>query len=154
VTYSKNIADAIALDRQRAKCAHEYIAYQLPHQLKPPSDQWGVAVAPPVPESQKPKVDDVVAELDKLAHDNYTDRSWLDAQPNDAYMNLKLAGCADDESAIITFREARADPSYPTWLNAFSWRFLVCLAITLAITLAVYGLVRAIGWVIGGFAAS
>jgi len=28
------------------------------------------------------------------------------------------------------------------------------LAMTLAVSLAVYGLVRAIGWVIGGFAAS
>jgi hypothetical protein len=69
-------------------------------------------------------------------------------------MNLKLAGCADDDSAVITFREARVDPSNPTWLNEFSWRFLVGLATTLAIAAAVYGIVRAIGWVIGGFAAS
>jgi hypothetical protein len=29
-----------------------------------------------------------------------------------------------------------------------------CLGITLAVSLALYGIVRAIGWVIGGFAAS
>jgi hypothetical protein len=32
--------------------------------------------------------------------------------------------------------------------------FTIGLGITFAITLAVYGVVRAIGWVIGGFAAS
>ena len=41
-----------------------------------------------------------------------------------------------------------------SWLSAFAasveW---LGLAITLAVTLAVYGLVRTIGWVIGGFAA-
>ena len=39
-------------------------------------------------------------------------------------------------------------------LIIFCLRFGIGLAITLAVSLAVYMLVRAIGWVIGGFASS
>ena len=42
----------------------------------------------------------------------------------------------------------------PQWWANFSKALGVSLAITLAASLAVYGVVRAIGWVIGGFAAS
>ena len=42
----------------------------------------------------------------------------------------------------------------PEWWANFSKALGVSLAITLAASLAVYGVVRAIGWVIGGFAAS
>jgi len=38
------------------------------------------------------------------------------------------------------------------WRNKFAKPLAQRLAITLIISLAVYGLVRAIGWVIGGFA--
>jgi len=38
------------------------------------------------------------------------------------------------------------------WRNKFAKPLAQGLAITLIISLAVYGLVRAIGWVIGGFA--
>jgi ABC-type dipeptide/oligopeptide/nickel transport system permease subunit len=40
------------------------------------------------------------------------------------------------------------------WRNKFAKPLVQGLAITLSISLAVYALVRAIGWVIGGFAAS
>ena len=40
------------------------------------------------------------------------------------------------------------------WRNKFAKPFALGLAITLTVSLAIYGLVRAIGWVIGGFAAS
>jgi hypothetical protein len=40
------------------------------------------------------------------------------------------------------------------WRNKFAKPLAEGLAITLTISLAVYALVRAIGWVIGGFAAS
>jgi len=40
------------------------------------------------------------------------------------------------------------------WRINFAKVLAVGLAITLAATLAVYGIVRAMGWVIGGFAAS
>jgi len=42
----------------------------------------------------------------------------------------------------------------PQWWANFSKALGVSLAITLAASLAAYGVVRAIGWVIGGFAAS
>jgi hypothetical protein len=42
----------------------------------------------------------------------------------------------------------------PQWRANFSEALGVSLASTLAVSLAVYGVVRAIGWVVGGFAAS
>ena len=42
----------------------------------------------------------------------------------------------------------------PSWRTKFAERLAKGLTISLAASLAVYGLVRAIGWVIGGFAAS
>jgi hypothetical protein len=42
----------------------------------------------------------------------------------------------------------------PQWWANFSKAFGVSLAITLAVSLAVYGVVRAIDWVVGRFAAS
>jgi hypothetical protein len=41
----------------------------------------------------------------------------------------------------------------PQWWANFSKALRVSLGITLAVSLAVYGIIRAIGWVIGGFAA-
>jgi hypothetical protein len=52
------------------------------------------------------------------------------------------------------FGEARAPPSSFNWVGPFLTWLGISLAITLAASLAAYGLVRAIGWVIGGFAAS
>ena len=40
------------------------------------------------------------------------------------------------------------------WRNKFAKPLAQGLAITLTVSLAIYGLVRAIGWVVGGFAAS
>jgi hypothetical protein len=40
------------------------------------------------------------------------------------------------------------------WRHKFAIPLALGLAITVTISLAIYGLVRAIGWVIGGFAAS
>ena len=41
----------------------------------------------------------------------------------------------------------------PSWRIKFAERLAKGLTISLAVSLAVYGIVRAIGWVIGGFAA-
>ena len=40
------------------------------------------------------------------------------------------------------------------WLSALADAMAPLIGLTLAITLALYSIVRAIGWVIGGFAAS
>jgi hypothetical protein len=39
------------------------------------------------------------------------------------------------------------------WSDQFLAKLVTGLAITLAVSLALYGVIRAIGWVIGGFAA-
>jgi hypothetical protein len=70
-------------------------------------------------------------------------------------LNLKEIGCSDLEGDTISVGEVRDYNSGLSWTDYFlSKLFGMPLAITLAISLAVYGLVRAIGWVIGGFARS
>ena len=51
----------------------------------------------------------------------------------------------------VSFDEARNPPS---WLGMFLRSLGPGLGLTLAAALILYGLVRAIGWVIGGFAVS
>jgi hypothetical protein len=63
-------------------------------------------------------------------------------------VKLKQIGCSDWEYETVSYGEAR-NPSDFNWLNELA----IPLALSLAITLAVYGVVRAIGWVTGGFAA-
>ena len=62
-------------------------------------------------------------------------------------IRLKKIGCSNDEEAVITYGEARDASGW------FEYATRV-VGITLAISGAVYGLVRAIGWVVGGFMAS
>ena len=57
----------------------------------------------------------------------------------------------DEQDELVDQLEASLRPQW--WAN-FSKALGISLAITLAASLAVYGVVRAIGWVIGGFAAS
>ena len=51
-----------------------------------------------------------------------------------------------------TVRHGTCPPAFP-WSSVLS-SALICLAITLGLSLALYGIVRSIGWVIGGFATS
>jgi hypothetical protein len=64
------------------------------------------------------------------------------------YYDLKNLGCSDTTYVVSPGMVLEASPQN-IWVTISE-----CLAITLAITFAVYGLIRAIGWVIGGFAAS
>jgi len=66
---------------------------------------------------------------------------------------LQQIGCSNREWDTVSYGEAVNPPAF-TWLDALTDEAGACLGITLAISLAVYGLVRAIGWVIGGFAAT
>jgi hypothetical protein len=68
-------------------------------------------------------------------------------------ISLKQVGCSVSEYDTITYGEARNPPDFD-WLNALGLPLALAVAATLAVSLAVYGLVRAIGWVIGGFAAA
>jgi hypothetical protein len=65
-------------------------------------------------------------------------------------LELKRIGCSDYEESI-NVAEARATVQAFNWFSEFAKHLGSGLAITLVVALAVYGLLRAIGWVIGGF---
>ena len=71
------------------------------------------------------------------------------------YRNLKLLGCTDEDSWRLKsdIANATAPPSQPTFSY---WQTLNLLGFMIVsiIAILIYGLVRAIGWVIGGFAGS
>jgi hypothetical protein len=67
-------------------------------------------------------------------------------------ISLKEIGCSDG-SETLTVDEARDNPPAFNWLATFGSRMVPLLSLTFAASLAVYALVRAIGWVIGGFTA-
>jgi hypothetical protein len=67
-------------------------------------------------------------------------------------VKLKQIGCSNSDDTI-TVGEARNPPPNLNWFAAFGSGLLRSpLPQTLIITLGVYVVVRAIGWVIGGFA--
>ena len=65
---------------------------------------------------------------------------------------LKQVGCSDKEDETVSYAEARNPPEFNWWVSLLPPLGLG-LGVTLAVSLALYGIVRAIGWVIGGFAA-
>jgi hypothetical protein len=73
---------------------------------------------------------------------------WND--PATYEIDLKSLGCSDWVEAV-SFDEARNPPS---WLGMFLRSLGPGFGLTLAAALILYGLVRAIGWIIGGFVAS
>ena len=68
-------------------------------------------------------------------------------------IRLKQIGCSEYGDETVTFKEAHDPPDFK-WLSVFARVLGLGLAISLAVSFAVYGVVCAIGWVIGGFAAS
>ena len=70
----------------------------------------------------------------------------------DREINLKPLGCSNSEYDTVKFGEALNPPEF-SWLSELAKPLSFGLGIGLAVSLAVYGVVRAIGWVIGGFAA-
>jgi predicted Co/Zn/Cd cation transporter (cation efflux family) len=67
---------------------------------------------------------------------------------------LQKLGCSD-WAQTASFREViNAKPDDFSYATELLPPLTIGLAITLAVSLAVYGFVRAIDWVIGGFAAS
>jgi hypothetical protein len=106
------------------------------------SSGHGLPKAPKSEPGQAPAKGGLLESIGKFLH-----------PPDDAKLGLKEIGCSGWEYDSISYGEARNPPKFE-WLNAFGRPAAVGLAITLAVTLGVYGLVRAIGWVIGGFASS
>jgi hypothetical protein len=72
--------------------------------------------------------------------------------PDDSVLSLKEIGCSGYDWETVTYGEARRP--YGALLSEIPKPLGIGLAITLAVSLVIYALVRAIGWVIGGFAAS
>jgi hypothetical protein len=70
--------------------------------------------------------------------------------PDDAELSLKQCSIWEDDP--VTLGEARNPPAFH-WLRLFAAQAWIGLAFTLLITFSLYGLVRAIGWVVSGFTA-
>jgi hypothetical protein len=66
-------------------------------------------------------------------------------------LNLKSVGCSDRDDDTVSYAEAANPPEF-NWWASYARHIAPILALTAAISLAVYGIVRAIGWVIGGYA--
>ena len=83
-----------------------------------------------------------------------SNQSWLMSAPDGATLDLIQIGCSDRPAATISLGEARTKPVPVLWADqlVLSSKLWVGLAITFAASIAVYGIVRTIGWVIGGFA--
>jgi hypothetical protein len=76
---------------------------------------------------------------------------WDQWVPSEKLSPLAL-GCGEKYDADISYDEALIAPDF-NWFSTFASSVIPLIGVTLAVTFAVYGLVRAIGWVIGGFAA-
>jgi hypothetical protein len=131
---AKDFADGALLIHEKEVCAHRYVA----------SKEAENATKRKCTGNEFPKCTDM-EELDSVI---------ARPDPDDRALWLMDIGCSDKATDIISFGEARAPPLPFSWADQFVTRVAIISAITLAVSLATYGLVRAIGWVIGGFAAS
>ena len=72
--------------------------------------------------------------------------------PDSDRLNLKEIGCSNYEQDTVSFGEAWNPPQF-NWLGVLVPTLTYNLSVVLAVSLGVYVLIRAIGWVIDGFAA-
>ena len=72
--------------------------------------------------------------------------------PDSDRLNLREIGCSSDGEDTVSFGEAWNPPQF-NWLGVLVPTLTYNLSVVLAVSLGVYVLIRAIGWVIGGFAA-
>ena len=68
-------------------------------------------------------------------------------------LSLKSVGCSDRDDDMVSYAEAANLPEF-NWWESYARHIASILALTAALSLGAYSVVRAIGWVIGGFAAS
>ena len=73
--------------------------------------------------------------------------------PDETPLNLKRMGCSDSDYETVSLGEASTVPEF-NWYPRLGYYLGIGVGLSLLLSFAVYGLVRAIGWVIGGFAAS
>jgi hypothetical protein len=162
---ANDFADGAWQTHQKAACAHQYIARKVAdttaskrtdgRSITGDNPVGGTSIVTDNPDTwlagkKQETVDEILARIDKYQ----ADPSWLMSAPDDARLDLKHIGCSDAEYDTISLGEARANPAYFSWADQLAAKLGISLAITLAVSLCLYGLVRAIGWVIGGFASS
>ena len=68
-------------------------------------------------------------------------------------LSLKSVGCSDRDDDMVSYAEAANPPEF-NWWKSYARHIASILALTAAISLGAYSVIRAIGWVIGRFAAS
>ena len=73
--------------------------------------------------------------------------------PDETPLNLKRMGCSDSDYETVSLGEASTVPEF-NWYPRLGYYLGIGVGLSLLLSFAVYGLIRAIGWVIGGFAAS
>ena len=71
-------------------------------------------------------------------------------------LSFKALDCSSSDIDTVRYGEARDPPSFNwlDWLGVFAPLAAIPLGLALVVSLGVYTFIRAIGWVIGGFAAS
>lgn len=74
--------------------------------------------------------------------------------PDETTLNLKRMGCSDADYDAVSLGEVSTTIPNFSWYPRLAYYFGTGVFISLVLSLAVYGLVRAIGWVIRGFTAS
>ena len=78
----------------------------------------------------------------------------LFSAPDQTTLNLKRMGCSDFDYDAVSLGEARIEPSEFNWYPRLAYYFSIGVGLSLLVSFAVYGIVRSIGWVIGGFVAA
>lgn len=148
---------------QQVLCAHGRVAALIGgHEVKP--DRWPPPSGPKLTieglgtilvgedflrlsqDERTKKIDEILASVKAE-----TTGPWDQWVPSEKLSPLAL-GCGEKYDADISYDEALIAPDF-NWFSTFASSVIPLIGVTLAVTFAVYGLVRAIGWVIGGFAA-
>ena len=164
IIWSLDEANSASSRHQQVLCAHGRVAALIgSHEVKP--DRWPPPSGPkltieglgmiPVGEDflrlsqdeRTKKVDEILASVKAE-----TTGPWDQWVPSEKLSPLAL-GCGEKYDADISYGEALIPPDF-NWLTTFASGLIPSISITLALSAAVYALVRAIGWVIGGFAAT
>jgi hypothetical protein len=143
ISISMEQADSANRDHQKLACAHDYIlTHDAQHSPSPPmspDNPFGDLALPQIGGGPPAKKSGLLESIERFFN-----------SPDEERLSLKQIGCSSGEYETVSYGETRNPPPF-SWLHAFAWPAALGLGITFALTLAAYGLVRAIGWVIGGF---
>jgi len=144
---------------QHLVCAHEHIERvkkRLPSSNSPSAEKKRlltdeeISAVPPKAKDADPD-DWVEVPADSSLENNPYQLSFA---PDQTTLNLKRMGCSDSNYETVSLGEASTTIPNFSWYPRLAFYFGFGVFISLVLSLAVYGLVRAIGWVIGGFTAS